>query len=120
MVDLSKFNGRKSVFNITDSEEFRFIKKSDLNYDYKYYLKGVYKSIGKFGSQTVYMFTDDFGKKYRFSVNGDTADIITSDNEMIKSINDGIITIKFYQYKSKKFNKDCIGVTFDIIDKTPF
>lgn len=119
MVDLKKFNGKKSVFDIADSEEFRFVKKSELKYGYKYHLKGVYNSEGKYGKQSVYMFTDDFNNKYRFSVSGDIANAIIADDEMVKAIQSNEITIEFYQYKSKKYDKDCIGVTFDV-DKTPF
>lgn len=114
MLDLKKFNGKKSVFDIENSEEFRFISKSELNYGHKYNLKSVYVSNGKFGKQTIYMFTDS-SNKYRFSVNGDIGTAIMSDNEMVSAIREGKITIEFYKYKSKKYNTDCIGVTFDIM-----
>lgn len=124
MLDLSKFNGKKSVFDISNSEEFKFIKKNELKFGYKYRLKAVYCSEGKFGNQTIYMFTDDFENKYRFSVSGDIGAKILSDDDMVKAIQNNEITIEFYEYKSKKFNTTCIGVTFDIDvaqnEKLPF
>lgn len=119
---LSSLNGNKSPFTVSDSKKYRFVKKQELKFNTPFFVRSVYVSKGKFGFQSVFMFDNGKDEFYRFSVsdNGSKADSILKSDDIIKAINDSLLTVAFYTYHSKKFDKDVVGTEFDLLEKPTF
>lgn len=115
-------SGFNSPFELKESEQYKFIKKANLPYDRRCYLRAVYKSTkGRFGNQSVYLFDTTDGQKMRFSMNdnGEKADMILRASDFIDAVNKGEIIIIFKSYHSKRFDKDAVSITFDVERKEP-
>lgn len=113
-------NGRDTLFSVSDSRKYMFIKSKDLVTGKAYVVDAVYTTRGKFGFQTVLMFSDGqtFGR-YSFSDDGKKNDVIRNDVELVDAVNHHKLTVTFERYQSKKYARECIGASFEIID-TPF
>lgn len=112
-MNFDKFNGqRKSVFELKNSKEYKFIEKtSDLDGNI-YRLDGCYIAQSKFGKQSVF-FCSNSSDKVRISLsNPETVEKIIADTEMVDAIKNGKVAIEFNCYHSKKYNKTCWGCTF--------
>lgn len=124
MLNINEFNTvAKSPFKSFDGDKFRFADKKTLAYNQPFLLHAVYIAKGKFGFQTVYVVStmSNVDNGFRVSMNGrETADKILASAEFIDAVNKGTITVTFEKFHSKKWNKDCLAVQFDMLEQPAF
>lgn len=106
-----KFN-RRSRFEYIDTEGYEYRKLADLyeqfGKDATYPIRALYLNDTKFGKSAVAV-TDGFFINLPAHTQKDVAEII-ADDDLVQMINEGKVSIRIYEYFSRKYNKTFYGI----------
>lgn len=116
---VKKFN-RNSLFEYKLPEDSEFKKLSALDEGTTYTIHGLFVSTkGKFGDHPVAV-----GDTFYIDLPKNTLEAVKemlNDEEAVAAINAGLVGITPESYRSKTYDKDCVGVRWvDVTPETPF
>lgn len=117
-MDFRKFNKSNRLFDI-DTTGFSFVKAKDF-VGKTIVIDGFYKQKNDLSGGVQYI-AINAGSKQLINLPSTANDMfieLEKDNEAIDAVRNCELALKFTQYHSKTYNKDCVGVTFE--NATPF
>lgn len=112
-MDFRKFNKSSRLFDI-DTTDFTFVKAKDF-VGKTIVIDGFYKQKNELSGGTQYI-AIVAGVKQLINLPSTVNDMfieLEKNNEAIDAVRNGELALKFTQYHSKTYNKDCVGITFE-------
>lgn len=112
-MDFTKFNKSNRLFDI-DTTGFSFVKAKE-KIGKTLVIDGFYKQKNDLNGGVQYI-AILAGVKELVNLPSTVNDMfieLEKDSEAIDAVRNGQLALKFTQYHSKTYNKDCVGVTFE-------